>query len=52
MIDSRFRNIDSLFFLLFKTVNNHPRIYTDKYYMLLVKIIEINILIDNKLFFD
>ena len=53
LIDPTFRNINRLFVLSFKNVNNDPtRDSFDKYYMSLVEIKDFNALIDNKTFFD
>ena len=53
LIDPTFRNINRLFVLYFRNGNNDPtRDSFDKYYMPLVKIRDLNALIDNKPFFD
>ena len=53
MIDPTFRNINTLFVLLFKNGDNDPtRNYFDKYYMPLIESKYFNALIDNKPFFD
>ena len=53
MFDLTFRNIKRLFVLSFKNNNNDPsKLSFDKYYMQLVEIKDLNVLIDNKLFFD
>ena len=53
LINPKFRNIQRLFLLSFKTGNNDPtRDSFDKYYMLLVEMKYFNTLIDNKPFFD
>ena len=53
LIDQTFRNINRLFVPSFKNGNNNPaRNFFDKYYMPLVKVKNVNALIDNKSFFD
>ena len=53
LIDQTFRNINRLFVPSFKNGNNNPaRKFFDKYYMPLVKVKNVNALIDNKSFFD
>ena len=53
LINPKFRNIQRLFLLSFKTGNNDPtRDSFDNYYMLLVEVKYFNALIDNKPFFD
>ena len=53
LIDPTFRNINRLFALSFKNGNDDPAGNSfDEYYMPLVKIRDINALIDNKSFFD
>ena len=53
MIDSTFRNINRLFVLSFKNGDNDPtRDSFSKYYMPLAKIIDYNVLINNKPFSD
>ena len=53
MIDPALRNINTLFVLSFKNGNNDPtRNPFDKYYMSLVEIKGINVLTDNKPFFE
>ena len=53
MIDPTLRNINTLFVLSFKNGNNDPtRNSFDKYYMSLVEIKGINVLTDNKPFFE
>ena len=53
MIDPTFRNINRLFNLLFKAVENEPtRTSFSKYSMPLVEIKNFHALIENKLFFD
>ena len=53
LIDQTFRNINRLFVPSFKNGNNNPaRNFFDTYYMPLVKVKNVNALIDNKSFFD
>ena len=53
LIDQTFRNINRLFVPSFKNGNNNSaRNFFDKYYMPLVKVKNVNALIDNKSFFD
>ena len=53
MTDPKFKNINRLFVLLFKTRNNDPTIYfSDKYYMSLVEMKDFSALINNKSVFD
>ena len=52
MIDPTFENINRLFILSLKNSNNHLRLYSGKIYVPLVEIKDINVLIDNKSFFD
>ena len=53
MIDPKFRNINKLFILSFKTGNNDPtKTSFVKYHMSLVEIKDFNVLVDNKPFFD
>ena len=53
IFDPTFRNIKRSFVLSFKNNNNDPsKLSFDKYYMQLVEIKDLNVLIDNKLFFD
>ena len=53
MIDSTFRNIDTLFVLSFKNGENDPtRSSFENYYIPLVEIKNFNAFIDRKLFFD
>ena len=53
MIDPTFRNINRLFALCIKNNNDDPTInYFDEHYVPLVKIKDLNALVDNKPFFD
>ena len=53
MIDPTFRNINRLFALSFKNLENDlERDSYDKYYMPVVEIKNVNAFIDNKTFFD
>ena len=52
MVDSKFMNVNWLFVLSFKNGNSNPtRDSFDKHYIPLVKIKDLNVLIDNKPFF-
>ena len=53
MIDPAYRNINSLFVLLFKLgINMAPRHTFNRHYLPLIKIKDFNALIDNKPFFN
>ena len=53
LIDPTFRNINRLYVISFKNGNDDPTTNSfDQYYIPLVEIIDFNVLIDNKPFFD